>query len=179
MRVKSQYRQFKDGGAVPADDTAAMADVPTPTEIEASRPEALNEEQRLIENLEMPSGAKAWLKERPQYVFDPQENAKIQVVHHKLVGEGFEPYSPSYFAEAEKRLAEPEVDRSAVDEALGQARAAAPVAEDVFQHENSVVRPRRQVSVSAPPSRTDTITASYLGGSDYDASRGRVTLSRA
>jgi hypothetical protein len=185
VRVKSQYRQFKDGGAVTADD-AVTPDVRAPQinpalEVEPSRPEAITEEQRLIENLEMPSGAKAWLKERPQYVFDPQENAKIQVVHHKLVGEGFEPYSPSYFAEAEKRLAEPEVDRSAVDEALGQARAAAPVAEDVFQHENSrvVVRPRRQVSVSAPPSRTDTITASYLGGSDYDASRGRVTLSRA
>ena len=167
---------------MPADDTAAMADVTTPTDLPALEAKALTEEQQLIDNLEMPSAAKEWLKERPQYVFDAQENARIRVVHNALLREGHEPYSPSYFAEAEKRLAEPdEVDRSAVDEALAQARAAAPVAEDVFQHENSrvVVRPRRQVSVSAPPSRTDTITASYLGGSDYDASRGRVTLSRA
>jgi hypothetical protein len=169
--LKTRYRKYRDGGAVPADDTAAMADVTTPTDLPALEAKALTEEQQLIDNLEMPSAAKEWLKERPQYVFDAQENARIRVVHNALLREGHEPYSPSYFAEAEKRLAEPEeVDRSAVDEALAQARAAAPV-EDVFDHENSRLRisPRR-VAVSAPPSRE-------VPSSNGSRDQGRVTLS--
>jgi hypothetical protein len=174
VRMRAQYRD-RDIGRVAADDVVTP-DVRAPQinpalEVEPSRPVALTEEQ-LIDNLQMPSAAKEWLKQRPEYVFDAEQNARIRVVHNDLLREGHEPYSPSYFSEAEKRLAEPQVDRSAVDQVLAEARHSvrASEVEDIVDGDNGRLRvsPRR-VQVSAPPSRE-------VPSSNGSRDQGRITL---
>ena len=102
----------------------------------------------------MPPQAKAWLKANPQYVFDPNEDARIGAMHGVVVAEGFEPYSQEYFSELEQRL-------------NGVSPPPPPPRQD-YDYD----LPQRRVSVSAPPSRGDTVVSNYLHGD----SMGRITL---
>lgn len=101
--------------------------------------------------------------------------------------QGYQPGSDDYFSAVKSNFAKRmENPAGAVDRVVDEARVSpertrepsAP-AEDVFEYDNArvVVSPKR-VAVSAPPSRSDTIAASYMGGRDYDLDRGRITLSQ-
>lgn len=57
-----------------------------------------------IDNFPVPEIAKQWLREHKNYVTDPELNAEIQYLHHKVVKAGHEAYSKSYFTDLEKRL---------------------------------------------------------------------------
>src|SRR6516165_3699723 len=92
-RLKSGYRKFKDGGAVPSEPTADVPAAYDPA-IEAA-----------ISSFNAPELAKDWMRRNPEYLSDPEKNAQLQSLHGDVVDAGYEPYSAPYFAEIDRRLA--------------------------------------------------------------------------
>lgn len=68
----------------------------------------ITQEQRVndpIENSNVPSHIKSWLRSHPEYISNPKLNAKIQNLHWVVVDdEGLEPYSREYLKSIEIHL---------------------------------------------------------------------------
>jgi hypothetical protein len=142
--IRKSRAKFATGGAVAADD--AVADVPM-----AAAPEQPLDDP--LANNPLPESAKNYLRDHPDYMYNPDLNAKIQALHWKLVDEGFEEYSPVYFEELDWRMGQPSsVDAPAVDKALAIARVRAKAAPPLDDYDPPVP-PLRRGAVSAPPSR--------------------------
>ncbi len=202
MRKRMEFRKYQDGGRVAADE-AAIADVPRQLQTDeptvalkaqvaalqaaeaapgAAQPERSDDvHKRRVEQVAawiqrgVPEPDVRFLSDNPSLVDRPDV---LNIAAKQAMDAGYERSTPEYFSALkdnfERLVSAP--SPTAVDRVVAEARASIP-AENVFDHENSrlVVTPRR-VSVSAPPSRGDTIAASYMGGRDYDLDRGRVTL---
>jgi hypothetical protein len=100
----------------------------------------------------LPDRAKAWLRERPEYVTDPVQNARLQKLHavaeHQAGGE----WTPEYFDRMEILLG---LKQEASPSGNGQVRAESrpPVSAPTAPRNAALPRPRMAAPVSAPPTR--------------------------
>jgi hypothetical protein len=107
--LKTRYRlqAFKDGGAVKAAEDVSRTDVPLGAiegEGDASFPPSPSTPDWAVGEVELPQRAWDWLKRNPEYLEDKEKNDRLQALHHVLVDEGHEEYSPKYFSEMDRRL---------------------------------------------------------------------------
>lgn len=58
----------------------------------------------VLASVDLPPLAKHWLKNNPDYLYDPEKNARIQALHYVLVDDGYEEYGQDYFLEMDRRL---------------------------------------------------------------------------
>jgi hypothetical protein len=105
---------------------------------------------------ELPDGAKAWLRERPQYIMDPNKNADLRFYHETAVRSGLKFDTPDYYQSLERHLG-----------LAGPKQEEAPMSS-----EPKAPPPPSRVVVSAPVSRDTT-------GGDYTPSPGKIVLSKA
>jgi hypothetical protein len=160
MRTKTRYRKlqaYADGGAVEAQIEAPIPNAPQATG-GYTIPEPVIEPDEL-DQAELPASAKAWLRQdkNSKYLYDEQASAKLADLHFKVVDEGHEPYSPSYWKRLEARLEQPpastpDVGQDDIDRVLEQARRSAPKPRAEPEPDNSFQSSRRVYS--APPSRS-------------------------
>jgi hypothetical protein len=118
----------------------AISQEPQPPQFANEPPEQDPLEQVLAT---MPEGVRGWLRQRPQYLSDPEKNAQIQHAHLVSVREtGDDEFGARYFAQLESNLG------------LRPPR-------QPQQQTRPASRPamRQQTSVSAPPTR-DSISMS-------------------
>lgn len=92
--------------------------------------------ERILQNANMPTIAKNWLRAHPEYITDAKKNAKINSLHFEVIDEGHEAYSPAYIESMETHLGMREVPKKNEQE----------IPEDETP-------PQRSSIVSAPPSR--------------------------
>jgi multidrug efflux pump subunit AcrA (membrane-fusion protein) len=116
-------------------------------------------QQDPVDNLNLPSLAKSWLRDHPEFLTNPRKNSKLQALHWDVVDEGLEPYSRDYFEVLEERLG------------LRQAARRQPVEQDVDDDDEPQVRPTKRATVSAPPSREVPSTSGVRND-------GKIRLSR-
>lgn len=109
-----------------------------------------------IDQLPISANAKAFLREKPQYLTNPRLNAKLNAIHYDLLDEGYEPYSDDYIDAVRDRM-EPKRQAKIDDDDDG----------------NEPPQPQRRATVSAPVSR-EAPSSSGTGERP-----GRITLTVA
>jgi len=118
--------------------------------------------EEIISNAPLPERAKAWLRDHPEYITDPERNARLQEMHHVAKYHAGEEYTDSYFdkMEALLGLGSPDVSITVENE---HSREQSP--QDMMEQPTMTAPPpRRQISVpqfaserstpAAPPPRS-------------------------
>jgi hypothetical protein len=124
-------------------------------------------------------------EKRPEVVFDSATNAHAQHIHHQLLNEGYEAYSPDYFARLEMRLDGEDDGSPTIDEQIAEAQALLRQSEERYHQAPDVearrpvtktnpAPPRQPIRVSAPPSRETPTASGYRGDNGQ-----RITLNAA
>jgi hypothetical protein len=115
-RLRTKYRDSVTADVPVALEAEAVMDHPSAAAsaphddsgVAASRlKEQLDEPEDDLGKNGLPPLACHWLRANPDYLHDADKNQRLQDLHWVLVQEGYEGYSPEYFAEVDKRLHAP------------------------------------------------------------------------